>query len=153
MLCEFLKFDTTGKLVEDVDLERPLTEQDSYRYAYTYDAAGRLIEKAGYGEDGSSHGKAVYSYGSQGRKTEQVSYSAVGRIRSRYEFDEHENITSIAWYSEDGNIRAKEIHRHEYTETGNVLEQIYYPAQVGGDYPPTMGFLRPLGGAEKEASI
>ena len=36
LLCEFLKFDPMGRLVEDVDAERPFSEQESYRYVYTY---------------------------------------------------------------------------------------------------------------------
>jgi hypothetical protein len=129
LLWEVLKFDTNGRLIEDIDVERPLIEQQSYRYVYTYDFTGRLIEKAGYGEDSESEGKNVYRYDSQGKKVEQVFYPVVGRIQARYEFDEHENIISIERYREDGSV-AKEAHRYEYTEVGNTLEQLYYPPQI-----------------------
>ena len=147
LLWEVLKFDTNGRLMEDVDVERPLIEQESYRYVYTYDPRGRPIEKAGYREDGTSDGKDVYGYEPQGKKVEQVSYSGVGRIQARYQFDGHENIISIEWYREDGSVRTKETHRYEYTETGNTLEQIYYPPQI------ERGLPRRLGDAEKSASV
>jgi hypothetical protein len=153
LLWEVLKFDAMGRLVEDIDAERPLIEQESYRYVYTYDTTGRLIEKAGYGEDGSSEGKNVYDYDLHGKKVEQVSYSGVGRIQARYQFDGHENITSIERYREDGSVRAKETHRYEYTHTGNILEQLYYPPQLERGYVALMGFLRGRGDAEKSASV
>ncbi len=153
LLWEILKFDAKGRLTEDVDLERPLIEQESYRYVYMYDLRGQLIEKVGYREDGSSDGKDVYGYEPQGKKVEQVSYSGVGRIQARYQFDEHGNITSIEWYREDGSVRAKETHRYDYIEKENTLEQIYYPAPVKGGYGALMGLPRRLGDAEKPASV
>lgn len=153
LLCEVLKFDSNGRLLEDIDLDRSLTEQQSYRYVYKYGPGGQLIERAGYREDGSSDGKDVYGYDQQGKKTQQVSYSGAGWIQGRYQFDEHENITSKEWYREDGSVRAKEIHRYEYTDTGNALEQTYYPPPVERGYGALMGFPRRRGDAEESASV
>jgi len=153
LLWEVLRFDAKGKLAEDVDLERPLIEQESYRYVYTYNPRGLLVEKAGYREDSSSDGKNVYSYSPEGRKIEELIYSGDGRVQGRYEFDEHENFTSVEWYREDGSVRQKDNHRYEYVTKGNTLEQIYYPPQR---QPGSAGFTfyAPLGGVpEKSAKI
>jgi hypothetical protein len=148
---EVLKFDAKGRLVEDVDLERPLIEQESYRYVYTYNPRGLLVEKAGYREDSSSDGKSVYSYGPGGRKIEELIYSGDGRIQARKEFDEHENFTSVEWYRDDGSVRQKENHRYEYVTKGNTLEQIYYPPQR---QPGSAGFTfhAPLGVDTEESA-
>src|SRR5882762_2645160 len=124
-----------------------------YRYVYTYNPRGLLVEKAGYREDSSSDGKNVYSYSPEGRKIEELIYSGDGRVQGRYEFDEHENFTSVEWYREDGSVRQKDNHRYEYVTKGNTLEQIYYPPQR---QPGSAGFTfyAPLGGVpEKSAKI
>jgi hypothetical protein len=137
LLWEVLKFDATGRLVEDIDAERPLIEQKSYRYVYTYNQQGLLTERAGYSKDNSPDKKNVYIYGPTGEKIEQLNYSAVGRLESRYEFDGHQNIASIESYGDDGKVRRKESHRYEYVSKGNTLEQIYYPPEVS----PGLGFI------------
>jgi hypothetical protein len=152
LLWEILKFDAKGRLVEDIDLERPVIEQESYRYVYTYNQQGLLTERAGYREDNSPDEKNVYIFGPKGEKIEQLNYSAVGRLESRYEFDDHQNIASIEWYGDDGKVRRKESHRYEYLSKGNTLEQIYYPPEV----PPGIGFTSyaPLGAdAERPAKV
>jgi antitoxin component YwqK of YwqJK toxin-antitoxin module len=136
LLWEVFKFDARGKLVEDIDVERPLIEQDSYRYVYTYNQQGFLVERAGYRENGSSDGRTVYIYDPGGKKTKELIYSSDARVQSRYEFDEHENFTSVEWFKEDGTVRQKQTHRYEYLSKGNTLEQIYYPPEV----PPGVGF-------------
>src|SRR5256885_15210349 len=45
LLWNVLKFDVKGRLIEDIDLDRSLIEQESYRYLYAYDSAGLLIAK------------------------------------------------------------------------------------------------------------
>ena len=148
-LWEVLKFDAKGRLVEDIDQERPLIEQESYRYVYTYNQHGLLAERTGYRKDNSLDEKNVYIYGQRAEKIEQLNYSAVGRLESRIEFDGHQNIASIEWYGDDGKVRRKESHRYEYLSKGNTLEQIYYPPEV----PPGLGFTfyAPLG-ADTEKS-
>jgi len=152
LLWEAFKFDARGKLVEDLDLERPLIEQESYRYVYTYNQQGLLVERAGYRENGSSDVKTVYLYDPRGKKTKELICSSDGRVQARYEFDEHENFTSVEWFKEDGTVRQKQTHRYEYLSKGNTLEQIYYPPQM----PPGIGitYHAPLqADAEKAATI
>jgi antitoxin component YwqK of YwqJK toxin-antitoxin module len=132
LLWELLKFDPQGKLMEDADQDRPVIEQESYRYVYTYDQSGRLIEKRGYKEDGSFDERVVTTYSPGGKKIEQLFYSVAGRISGRYKFDDHENIFSIEWYNEDGTVRRKEDHRYEYATKGNTTEQVYYPPERSG---------------------
>jgi len=91
LLWEALKFDAAGKLIEDIDVERPLIEQESYRYVYTYNRRGLLVERVGYQENGSPDERTMYIYGPGGRRTEELVYSGDGRLQARYEFDEHEN--------------------------------------------------------------
>jgi len=128
LLVDALKFDSTGKLLEDIDFERSI-EQESYRYVYTYNHQGLLVERVGYRENGSPDERTVYSYGPGGRKTEELIYSGTGRVQARLEFDEHENVVSVESYKEDGSVREKVNHRFEYSTEGNTLEQIYYPPE------------------------
>lgn len=125
-----VKFDANGKLVEDLNLERPLTEQKSYRYVYAYNGNGLLIERAGYRKNGLSDGRSVYKYGQTGKKTEELCYSGDDRLQARYEIDEHGNCVSIEWFKEDGTVREKQIRRYEYLSTGNTLEEIFYPPET-----------------------
>lgn len=128
LVWEALKFDSQGKLVEDIDVQRP-DDQESYRYVYTYNPRGMLVEKVGYRENGSFDERSTYIYGPRDEKIEQLNYSASGQVTSRYKFDEHQNIVSIEWYGEDGKVRQKESHRYEYLSKGNTLEQVYYPPE------------------------
>ena len=129
LLCEALKFDSDGRLLEDVDIERPLIDQEPYRYVYRYNQQGLLSERIGYREDGSIEEKHEYTYSQIGRKIEQRSYSGLGRLVSRSRFGDDENIASIEFYDEDGNVRPKQTHRYEYARKGNILEQTYYPPE------------------------
>jgi len=148
LVWEALRFDAQGKLVEDIDLERPDIEQESYRYVYTFNPRGLLVEKAGYRENGSFDERSIYIYGPRGEKIEQLYYSASGQVTSRYEFDEHQNIVSIEWYGDDGKVRQKESHRYEYLSKGNTLEQVYYPPER----QPGVGIIRvPLGTATEKS--
>jgi len=128
VVSEALRFDAQGKLVEDIDLERSY-EQESYRYVYSYNSRGLLVEKAGHRENGSFYERSTYSYGPRDEKIEQLYYSASGQVASRHKFDEHQNIVSIEWYGDDGQIRQKESHRYKYLSNGNTLEQVYYPPE------------------------
>lgn len=127
LLWEILKFDVAGRLVEDVEIDRPLIEQESYRYKYEYDAAGQLTRKTGYRESGIPDENIIYRYGPTGKKVEQLLCSVDGRVGIRYSFDERENMTVQEIYNEDGSLRDKISHRYEYSEKGEALEQMYYP--------------------------
>jgi hypothetical protein len=71
-----VKFDANGKLIEDIDLDRPLIEQKSYRYVYAYNENELLVERVGYRENGSSDERSVYRYGPRGKKAEELLYSS-----------------------------------------------------------------------------
>jgi hypothetical protein len=127
LVWDAVKFDAKGKLIEDIDLDRPLIEQESYRYVYVYNENGFLVERVGYRENGSFDERNVYRYSPEGKKTEELLYSDDGRVQARYDFDEHGNCVSIEWLKEDGTVREKQIHRYEYLSKGNTLEEIFYP--------------------------
>ena len=129
LLCEALKFDPDGRLLEDIDIERPLIEQEPYRYVYRYNQRGMLNERIGYQEDGSIEEKHEYIYSQEGKKIEQRSYSGVGRLLSRTTFGDDGNIASIESYDEDGKVMPKQTHRYDYKKKGNILEQTYYPPE------------------------
>jgi antitoxin component YwqK of YwqJK toxin-antitoxin module len=128
-LWQSLKFDVQGRLVEDVDLERPYDEDNSYRFVRVYDPQGLLIERAGYREDGSPQQKHVYKYSPERKKIEELHFYGDGGLKSRTQLDEHNNPTAIEWYAEDGTIQNKESPRYEYVSKANTLEQLYYPPQ------------------------
>lgn len=140
-LRDMSRFDREGKLVEDIDVERSLIEQKSYRYVYVYDSKGVLTEEAGYREDGSFDEGSQYIYGPNGKKSEELIYSSTGKLQSKLKFDERENVVSIISYGVDGRISANETHRYEYVRRGTTLEQIYFhPDPFAGRgitvYPP-----------------
>ena len=135
LVWDAVKFDAKGKLVEDIDLDRSLIEQESYRYVYAYSEDGILVERVGYRENGSSDGRNVYRYGPKGKKSEEFLYSSDGRAQTRYEFDEHGNCVSIEWFKEDGTVGEKQIRHYEYLSKGNTLEEIFYPPEM----PPGIG--------------
>jgi len=147
LLWEFLRFDSKGRLVEDIDLDRSI-DQESYRYVFAYDDQGRLSETAGYRENGAFDERSINIYGPSGEKIEQVYFSASGQVTSRCEFDEHQNIVSIEYYGDDGKVRRKESHRYEYLSKGNTLEQVYYAPER----PPGFSIVRvPLGAGTRES--
>jgi hypothetical protein len=83
LLWNALKFDAEGKLIEDIDVKRPIFGPESYRCVYTYNQMGLRAERVGYNEDGSSDGRNDYSYDPRKKKTEELVYSADGRLRAR----------------------------------------------------------------------
>jgi hypothetical protein len=131
LLCEALRFDSDGRLLEDIDFER-LIEQEPYRYVYRYNQRGMLSERIGYKQDGSVEEKDEYIYSPEGKKVEERSYSSQGRLVSRTTFRDDENIASVEFYDEDGKVKPKQTHRYEYTRKDNILEQTYYPPQPSG---------------------
>jgi antitoxin component YwqK of YwqJK toxin-antitoxin module len=128
-ICHLSKFDRRGRLIEDIDAERPLIEQEPYRYVYSYDSKGVLTEKTGYRVDGSLEEKTKYTDDANSKKSEQLFYSSAGKLESECKFDEHENVVSIVSYGTDGQISLSQIHRYDYAKNGNILEQTYYPPE------------------------
>jgi len=122
LLWEVLEFDVNGRLIEDIDVERPVIEQEPYRYVYAYDATGRLAKKIGYREDGSSDVNITYRYAPTGKKIEELFCSDDGRVRSRANFDERENMILIEFYKEDGSLKDEEpYHAPEKAKEKRIL--------------------------------
>jgi hypothetical protein len=148
-LTTFRKFNREGRLVEDIDVTRPVVDQKPYRYVYSYDPKGILSEKTGYREDGSLQEKTEYISGPKAKKAEKLFYSIDGKLQAKHKFDEHENVVSIMFYGDDGHISMTEMHRYEYQSKGSTMEQIYFePKPPAGSgiivHPPiTPGAQKP----------
>lgn len=105
------QYDARGNLIEEI---RSHTEAaNSFKWVYTHDDAGRLIEEAFYlirskpllnQRAKSLNYKSVYSYGKGAFPTRKIHYGPSGTVESdkrfRYEYDAEGNwITQTAWES------------------------------------------------------
>jgi hypothetical protein len=140
LLCEALKFNADGKLVEDFDLERT-EDQDPYKYVYGYNTQGLISERTSYRENGSIEATEKFIYNPGGKKIEERSYSAQGQFISRSTFDDNEQPLLVEFYDENGAVRPNGTYRYEYVKKGNVLEQTYFaphgPAGTGMEVTST----------------
>lgn len=126
VLLSFQRFDRDDRLAEDIDVERA-DDQEPYRCLYTYDNKNRLTKTQEYSEEGALEATVNYIYGINGRKTAEERRTPDGRLQSLSSFDEHENWTGTEWFVSDGNLKNAIRFRYEYSDKGNVLEQLFFP--------------------------
>jgi len=118
--------DEQGRVIEDIDVDRPLIDQEAYRRLYTYDDFGRLAKIVDYDENNRIENVWRYAYGADGKKISEEGWSSTGRLWVREEFDEHENRVRLAWFREDGSEQEQNW-RYQYSREGNVTEQLMVP--------------------------
>jgi hypothetical protein len=139
-LYELFTFDESGRLLEEASSERSLIEQESFRFVYTYDDAGRIARRDEYDQAGSADGKTLYSYDSEGRKVEETYYSAKGNGTRHTKYDQRGNAVEMICYGPDEEITSKNTWESSYNISGNRVEVITIykmePAQLtpGTDY-------------------
>jgi hypothetical protein len=121
------RFDERGRLIEDLDVDRPLIDQDPYRRLYTYNDFGRLAEIVDYDENNRVENTWRYAYRADGKKMSEECWSPRGLLWARAEFDEHENRIRLTWFREDGTPEREQNWRYQYSREGNVTEQILLP--------------------------
>ena len=126
-LSSLERFDEQGRVIEDIDVDRPLIDQESYRRLYTYDGFGRLAEIVDYDEDNRVQNTWHYAYNADGKKISEAGWSPTGRLFGRSEFDEHENRVRSTGFREDGTPELLENLRYQYSREGNVTEQLLLP--------------------------
>lgn len=126
------EFDENGRLVADESSERE-GEQGPFRSVYHYGANGRLSLEDHFNRDGSPAGRTHYVYDSDGKRSEELFYTASGELLSRARYDEHQNVTDIESFRPDGSIVQKRSIVHSYRREGNTLEDSYNesPESVG----------------------
>lgn len=126
-LLSLERFDEQGRVIEDVDVDRPLIDQEAYRRLYTYHDFGRLAEIVDYDENNHVQNTWRYAYSAGGKKISEEGWSPAGRLWAREEFDEHENRVRLMWFKEDGTPKQEQNWRYQYSREGNVTEQLQFP--------------------------
>lgn len=87
-----------------------------------YDVKGNIIEAVGYDQNGVGRTTFVYSYDTQGRLKEKISYSN-GAVYSREEYVyDHGGFAKKEYRFQGHVLKTKEI----YNSDGNIIEKIYY---------------------------
>lgn len=126
-LVSLERFDEQGRLIEDLDVDRPLIDQDPYRRLYTYDGFGRLAEIVDYDENNRVENTWRYSYTVDGKKISEEGWSAAGLLWVREEFDDYENRVRLTYFREDGTPEREQIWSYQYSREGNATEQLLVP--------------------------
>jgi YD repeat-containing protein len=125
-LFSFVRLDEHGRVIEDIDVDRPLIEQEGYRRLYEYDEFGRLSEIADYDETDHLLMKWRHVFGTDGRKLSEEGWSPAGWLWSRSDFDDHDNLVRVTWFRKDGSVEREQKWRYQYSEKGNVIEQLRF---------------------------
>jgi hypothetical protein len=98
-----------------------------YKYIYSFNENGNLIETNSYDPDGNLDGKYTYSYDNiKGNKTEMTSYNPDGSSDERcaYKYDSKGNLIQEIWYYPDGSISKK--YNYKYDDKGNEIAMNRY---------------------------
>jgi YD repeat-containing protein len=125
-LLSLERFDEQGRVIEDLDVDRPLIDQDPYKRLYTYNDFGRLAEIVDYDKNNRVENTWRYAYSAHGKKISKEGWSSTGLLWTRSEFDEHENLVRSTWFREDGTPEERNW-RYQYSRVGNVTEQLLFP--------------------------
>ncbi len=154
-LLSLERFDEQGRVIEDLDVDRPLIDQAPYRRLYTYNDFGRLAEVVDYDENNRVENVWRYAYSADGKKISEEGWSSTGRLWARSEFDEHENKVRLTWFREDGAPEREQNWRYQYSREGNATVQLLFPP----DEPhapyislPEVSFYTPLQGNSAPAA-
>jgi YD repeat-containing protein len=121
------RLDEQGRVIEDVDVDRPLIDQEAYKRLYTYNDFGRLAEIVDYDENNHVENTWRYAYSADEKKVSEEGWSATGHLWTRSEFDEHENRVRLTWFRDDGAPEREQNWRYQYSGEGNVTEQLLVP--------------------------
>ncbi len=96
----------------------------SYKFKYSYDARGRLIEKLMYGSDGRLWLRYVYNF--NGNQMEEVVYDEDGALNQKYmiTLDERGNrVEEIVYDVRTGAERERYSYAYEFDYKGNWIKQ------------------------------
>lgn len=116
-------FDEQGRVIEDIDVDRPLTDQEAYRKSYKYDDLGRLIETVEYNENNRLLSTLRYSFEGNGKRKFEERWSSEGKLQARSELDEYGDLVCTTLYREDGRA-LEQKGKHQYLRDGNVTEHL-----------------------------
>jgi YD repeat-containing protein len=150
-LMSLERLDEQGRVIEDIDVDRPLIDQDPYRRLYTYNDFGQLAEIVDYDESNRVENTWRYAYSVDGKKISEEGWSPTGRLWAREEFDGHENRVRLTWFRDDGAPEREQNCRYQYSREGNVTEQLFFPPEEpratiisgGSFYTPLQGNSAP----------
>src|SRR5262249_15142590 len=109
-----LRYDSAGTLIETSTV-RP-SGKIVYRISYTYDTNHRLIETAGFDEDGTLSSGRVYGYESDKKVPSSFTYyGGGGKIYERTVYSEYEFDSQGNW------IKRKEYREQTYNRRDTSL--------------------------------
>jgi hypothetical protein len=143
-LSSLERFDEQGRVIEDVDVDRPLIEQEAYKRLYTYDDLGRLAEIVDCDENNRVENTWRYAYSRDGKKISEEGWTPAGVLWARSEFDEHENLVRSTWFREDGTPEREQNLRYQYSREGNATEQLLFPPDESPPYLSGVSFYAPM---------
>jgi YD repeat-containing protein len=126
-LFSLVRLNEQGRVIEDIDVDRPLIDQEAYRRLYTYDDFGRLVEIVDYDENNCVENTRRYAYSADGKKVSEEHWSPRGFLQGRLEFDEHENLVRSTGFGH-GTPEREQYWRYQYSREGNAMEQLLLPA-------------------------
>jgi hypothetical protein len=102
-LLSLERFDEQGRIIEDLDVDRPLIDQEAYRRLYTYDDSGRLAQIVDYDENNHVQNTWRYAYGTGGKKVSEEGWSPTGLLDTpgvrRARKSRSTDLVQRGWYS------------------------------------------------------
>ncbi len=100
-----------------------------YKYIYSFNEKGNLIETNSYDPDGNLDGKYTYTNDNlKGTKIEMISYNPDGSSDEKctYNYDSKGNLILEIWYDAEGSISKK--YGYKYDDKGNEIAMNRYDA-------------------------
>ena len=101
-----------------------------YKYIYSFNETGNIIETNSYDPEGNLDGKYVYTYdNNKGNKTEMISYNPDGSSDEKctYNYDSKGNMIKEIWYNSEGGISKQ--YGYKYDDKGNKIAMNRYDSR------------------------
>ena len=135
----YVKFNKKGYVIEKKFYKKDTLD---YREEFKYDKNDRIIEKIGYGPDGSFYWRYVNDYDSNGNKTTLTSYESDGTIDwfYTYKYDKHNHLIEETSYNSDKSLDYKIT--YNYDDKGNMIEKNMYKPDGSLDYRHTKTYYK-----------
>lgn len=126
-LDEISIYSIEGNLLEWYSPENQLLEQESILHRFVYDGDGELVEKRGYGEDGTVEDVTKYYYDEQRKQIKSVHTDPTGVGGSCIFYDHKGNVARHETYdSRDGSLSLIRVWHYTYKEEANKLDASFY---------------------------
>ena len=120
-----IKTDANGNKIEQQDIRPGGNALFNYKYLYSYDEKGQLLEWLAYRGNGAFFFKYDFKYDDKGNKTEWIRRAAGGSVIGKviYKYDAKNNLVEETEYDKDGNIKATYTYSYNFDRKGNWTRQ------------------------------